>query len=83
MLRVPAAPGRPSCIWDHAGAQLIYVELGGAVSDLDGRPVDFGAGRHLSRNRGLVAAHADIHDTVLSLVQEVLANGSSPGNGRL
>ncbi|POR32650.1 3'(2'),5'-bisphosphate nucleotidase, partial [Tolypocladium paradoxum] len=65
-------PGRKSCVWDHAGAQLIYAEVGGRVTDLDGKPVDFGAGRYLSNNRGLLAAKRDIHARILALAQEVL-----------
>ncbi|RDA90349.1 hypothetical protein CP533_3360 [Ophiocordyceps camponoti-saundersi (nom. inval.)] len=71
LVRIPSSPEDSSCIWDHAGAQLIFTEMGGRVTDLDGKAMDFTAGRHLSRNRGLVAAHADIHDKMLSLVQNL------------
>ncbi|RDA83288.1 hypothetical protein CP532_3707, partial [Ophiocordyceps camponoti-leonardi (nom. inval.)] len=71
LVRIPSSPEDSSCIWDHAGAQLIFTELGGRVTDLDGKAIDFTAGRHLSRNRGLVAAQADIHDKLLSLVQDL------------
>ncbi|KAF4123895.1 3'(2'), 5'-bisphosphate nucleotidase [Geosmithia morbida] len=59
-VRVPAerrnADGSPApppnvCIWDHAGAQLIFSEAGGVIRDLDGLPINFGAGRYLSSNR--------------------------------
>ncbi|KND95071.1 3'(2'),5'-bisphosphate nucleotidase [Tolypocladium ophioglossoides CBS 100239] len=69
-------PGRKSCVWDHAGAQLIYAEVGGRVTDLDGQAVDFGAGRHLSNNRGLLAAKRDIHEEILALAQEVMPKNS-------
>ncbi|RCI15535.1 hypothetical protein L249_3578 [Ophiocordyceps polyrhachis-furcata BCC 54312] len=71
LVRIPSSPEDSSCIWDHAGAQLIFTEIGGRVTDLDGKAIDFTAGRYLSRNRGLVAAQADIHDKVLSLVQDL------------
>ncbi|KAM5351696.1 hypothetical protein ACJ41O_004419 [Fusarium nematophilum] len=64
-LRVPSNPGVKMWIWDHAGAQLILTEAGGKVSDLDGKPMDFGAGRDLNQNRGLIAARGGIHAAVL------------------
>ncbi|KAK2616866.1 hypothetical protein QQS21_000244 [Conoideocrella luteorostrata] len=57
-------------IWDYAGSQLILSELGGKATDLDGREIDFGAGRRLSRNWGLVAAPGWLHFEVLHRVQE-------------
>lgn len=38
MIRVPVgAKGEPSraCVWDHAGSQLLYTEMGGKVTDLE------------------------------------------------
>lgn len=72
LMRVPSRPGAASCIWDHAGAQLIFRELGGVVTDLDGRPIDFSAGRCLSRNRGLLAARRGVHAAVLALARELM-----------
>ncbi|KAF4580996.1 myo-inositol-1(or 4)-monophosphatase [Ophiocordyceps camponoti-floridani] len=66
LVRVPASGRDESCIWDHAGAQLLYSELGGLATDLDGRPLDFTAGRYLCRNRGLVVAHEGVHGRVLA-----------------
>ncbi|KAF4505181.1 hypothetical protein G6O67_007156 [Ophiocordyceps sinensis] len=82
LVRIPAASRGKSCIWDHAGAQLIYAEVGGKATDLDGRAIDFGAGRYLSRNRGLVVAHADIHERILSLAQEVTREQEPDGSGQ-
>ncbi|PFH58257.1 hypothetical protein XA68_13974 [Ophiocordyceps unilateralis] len=78
LVRIASSPEEKSCIWDHAGAQLIYTEVGGRVTDLDGKAIDFTAGRHLSRNRGLVAAQADIHDKMLSLVQDLARDEPKP-----
>ncbi|OAQ97038.1 hypothetical protein LLEC1_05876 [Akanthomyces lecanii] len=61
-------------IWDYAGAHLILNEAGGVASDLDGKDIDFGTGRRLSANWGLVAAaHDRLHAQVLGKVQEFLA----------
>lgn len=59
-------------VWDHAGSQLIFTELGGKVTDLDGKEMDFGAGRSFSHNRGMVIAKADIHSQILALIRELL-----------
>ncbi|KAL7792904.1 hypothetical protein V8C37DRAFT_379444 [Trichoderma ceciliae] len=73
MIRVPVgASSDPSraYIWDHAGSQLMYTEMGGKVTDLEGRDVDFGAGRTLAANWGLVAAPESVHGEILALVRE-------------
>lgn len=75
-VRVPAKPrdgrGPPKvCIWDHAGAQLIFTEAGGKVTDLDGKPIDFGAGRTMSNNRGMLIARGAVHKDISDLVEEI------------
>ena len=74
-VRVPRAAGLRMTMhtWDHAGAQLIFTELGGRVTDVDGKDMDFGAGRDLDNNRGVVAARGDIHGVVLGFVQDFIA----------
>ncbi|KAJ6049649.1 3'(2')- 5'-bisphosphate nucleotidase [Penicillium canescens] len=69
---VPTSPACQIHIWDHTGAQLIFTELGGKVTDLDGKTMDFGAGRDLSRNKGLIAARGEIHKTVLDTMKKIL-----------
>lgn len=69
---VPASPACKIHIWDHAGAQLIFTELGGKVTDLDGKAIDFGAGRDLCQNRGLIAARGDIYETLLEKMKNIL-----------
>lgn len=69
----PASQGPPPvCIWDHAGAQLIFTEVGGVIGDLDGKNIDFGAGRLLSNNRGMICARAGIYEAVDALTKELL-----------
>ncbi|KAK4173341.1 hypothetical protein QBC36DRAFT_194869 [Triangularia setosa] len=63
----------PWCLWDHAGSQLIYSESGaGKVTDLEGRPIDFGTGRKLTNNWGLITADESVHGKILELASEVL-----------
>ncbi|KAL3424471.1 3',5'-bisphosphate nucleotidase [Phlyctema vagabunda] len=70
-VRIPPSRAKNSCVWDHAGAQLIYREVGGRITDLDGGDMDFGAGRKLD-NWGVVAAKEDVHAGVLEAVKDVL-----------
>ena len=60
-------------IWDNAGAQLIFTELGGRITDFDGREIDFGAGRGLHANRGMIAARASVFDVLFETANELLA----------
>lgn len=69
---VPASSASKMYIWDHAGAQLIFTELGGKVTDLDGKAMDFGAGRDLNRNRGLVVARGEMHDALLAAMNRII-----------
>lgn len=63
---------RHAKIWDHAGAMLLFEEVGGRITDVDGKPINLLAGRKLKGNFGFVAAPADVHDTVLAAVRDVL-----------
>ncbi|KAK4445616.1 carbohydrate phosphatase [Podospora aff. communis PSN243] len=72
-VRFPASRRPPWCIWDHVGAQLIYTESGaGKITDLRGRPIDFGTGRDMMGNYGLLAADESVHGRILELVTEML-----------
>ncbi|KAK9436361.1 myo-inositol-1(or 4)-monophosphatase [Metarhizium brunneum] len=75
LVRIPSGREAWSCVWDHAGAQLIYREVGGRITDLDGREVDFSRGRYLSGNRGLVMAREGIHDEVLRVARRAVGDG--------
>ncbi|KXS94553.1 hypothetical protein AC579_4477 [Pseudocercospora musae] len=37
-----------SNMWDHAGGVLIFEEVGGKVTDLEGKPIDFTTGRKMA-----------------------------------
>ena len=58
-------------IWDHAAGSLIVQEAGGTVTDVDGRPLNFGLGRTLRENRGVVVTHGRLHDRVLATLREI------------
>ena len=67
-LRLPTRPGYEEKVWDHAAGLAVVEAAGGRVTDLDGRPLDFTAGRTLAANRGVVATSAagDLHEKVLA-----------------
>ncbi|KAM3543538.1 hypothetical protein ARSEF1564_003590 [Beauveria bassiana] len=72
-VRLGARPEAVFYVWDNAGAQLLFTERGGRVTDFDGRAMEFGAGRDLRANRGMVVARADVHGVLLEMANEVLA----------
>ncbi|KAJ8124938.1 hypothetical protein O1611_g8702 [Lasiodiplodia mahajangana] len=59
-------------IWDHAGAMLLFEEVGGKITDIDGKDIDLTVGRLMAENHGFVAAPRSVHDHVLKTVHEVL-----------
>ncbi|GAB4271716.1 MAG: 3'(2'),5'-bisphosphate nucleotidase [Deferrisomatales bacterium] len=73
--RFPRPGDPPQWVWDHAAGALLVEEAGGVATDLDGRPLDFGCGRRLSRNRGILATNGALHGAVLA----ALARGGGCG----
>jgi 3'(2'), 5'-bisphosphate nucleotidase len=69
-LRLPTRADYQEKIWDHAAGLLVVTEAGGTVTDIDGKPLDFGRGRTLAGNRGVVATAGTIHAAVLAAVAE-------------
>jgi len=69
----PATPDYREKIWDHAAGSLIVEEAGGKVSDIDGKKLDFTAGKTLRRNRGILATNGALHDRVLEVIAELAA----------
>ncbi|KAI1316814.1 carbohydrate phosphatase [Xylariaceae sp. FL0255] len=63
---------RTGKIWDHAGAMLLFEELGGKITDIDGKSIDLGVGRKMTANHGFVAAPRALHGQVLQTVHDVL-----------
>lgn len=63
-LRFPAASYREK-IWDHAAGAIIVTEAGGRISDASGAPLDFGKGRWLDLDRGIVASTPTLHAAVI------------------
>ncbi len=74
-LRLPSRPGYREKIWDHAAGSCIVHEAGGRVTHVDGGELDVSAGRTLPNGTGIVVSNGRIHDEVLRVVREVLAEG--------
>ena len=71
----PATPDYREKIWDHAAGSVIVEEAGGWVSDIDGKKLDFSAGKTLRHNRGILASNSLIHSRVLEIIAEISAKG--------
>ncbi|KAI0667490.1 3',5'-bisphosphate nucleotidase [Trametes maxima] len=65
-LRMPTGVGYKEKIWDHASGSVLVEEAGGIISDGRGQPLDFGLGRTLGENYGVVGAGKDVHDKVIA-----------------
>jgi len=70
-LRMPTRADYREKIWDHAAGKIIVESAGGRVTDVEGRPLDFGRGETLAANRGIVATSGAIHDEVIDAIRRV------------
>ncbi len=66
-----AKPNYREKIWDQAAGSLVVQEAGGQITDLDGKPLDFTAGRTLARNRGILASNGRLHTAALQALRAV------------
>ncbi|PAV15676.1 3(2),5-bisphosphate nucleotidase HAL2 [Pyrrhoderma noxium] len=81
-LRMPVGSGYREKIWDHAAGSLIVEEAGGVVTDSRGLPLNFGLGRDLGENHGVVGAGKTVQSKVIAAIQqakeeEAKRNGSN------
>ncbi|QDU91071.1 Inositol-1-monophosphatase [Pirellulimonas nuda] len=58
-------------VWDQAAGSIVIEEAGGRVTDLAGRTLDFGQGRTLAHNRGVLATNGPLHDAALAAIAEL------------
>jgi 3'(2'), 5'-bisphosphate nucleotidase len=70
--RFPAVQSQNAYVWDHAGGILIFSEVGGRTTDVEGRDIDCGRGRRLDGNVGTLGAPATVHSAVLDATRRVL-----------
>ncbi|MEC7948113.1 MAG: 3'(2'),5'-bisphosphate nucleotidase [Myxococcota bacterium] len=71
-LRLPTRPGYVEKIWDHAGGWAVITEAGGTVTDVRGAPLDFGLGRGLEANKGVIVTNGAFHAEVVAAVRAQL-----------
>lgn len=69
-LRMPVGTGYVEKIWDHAPGSLLIEEAGGVITDSRGVPLNFGLGRTLGENHGVVAAGKAVHSKVLEAIKK-------------
>jgi 3'(2'), 5'-bisphosphate nucleotidase len=72
---IPKKKNKKSWAWDHAGGHLILNESGVKVTDLNGKEIDFGAGRYLGENYGRIVAPLTMHEELRTMVQHVIKEG--------
>ena len=72
LIRLPAAREFRDKIWDQAAGSIIVEEAGGRVTDLRGASLDFGAGRFLTRNEGVIASNGHLHVAALDAVRSTM-----------
>jgi 3'(2'), 5'-bisphosphate nucleotidase len=65
----PKTPDYRERIWDHAAGALIIEEAGGRVTDALGADLNFGQGRRLENNRGVVASNGHLHAAILDAIK--------------
>lgn len=70
-LRFPRG-GYVENVWDCAPAAVVIQEAGGRVTDGRGRDLDFGRGRQMDNDDGIVASNGLVHDAVIRAVQQAM-----------
>ena len=68
------SPGRGDYrekVWDQAAGAVIVEAAGGKVTDLNGKPLDFSAGRRLINNRGVCVTNGHLHDAALNALKAI------------
>jgi 3'(2'), 5'-bisphosphate nucleotidase len=66
----PKSPDYREKIWDHAAGALIVEEAGGKVTDMYGRPLDFGSDYKMHHNRGVVVSNGTLHPAVIEALAQ-------------
>ena len=64
-LRLPTRRGYTERIWDHAAGSLVARAAGCVVTDVRGLGLDFGHGRGLEANLGVICASDRLHPALL------------------
>lgn len=76
----PKRPDYREKIWDQAAGSIVVEEAGGMVSDLRGKKLDFGRGRELRDNFGVLVSNGKLHDRALKAIAAVGADKEQGSN---
>lgn len=68
----PANPDYREKIWDHAAGSIIVEEAGGVVTDINGKKLDFGKGKTLSENSGIIATTPQLSNELKDIILKLL-----------
>jgi len=63
-------------IWDHVG-ELLVIEAGGMVTDVNGKRLNFTVGKKLTENIQIVASNGKCHQAILDVAEAVLKGEGS------
>ncbi|THH04833.1 hypothetical protein EW145_g5237 [Phellinidium pouzarii] len=80
-IRMPVGTGYREKIWDHASGSLLVEEAGGLVTDSRGNPLDFGLGRTLGENFGVIAAGKEVHSKVILAIRKAREDEEAEKSG--
>lgn len=69
LIRLPATRVFRDKIWDQAAGAIIIEEAGGRATDMRGNELDFGCGRTLARNEGMVGSNGHLHAAVIEALR--------------
>ena len=67
----PVFPDYREYIWDHAAGMIVVEEAGGTVTDANGAPLNFLAGKRMYENRGIIATNGKLHQHVLKALSNL------------
>jgi HAL2 family 3'(2'),5'-bisphosphate nucleotidase len=76
-MRLPVKKGYREKIWDHAAGVAVIEAAGGKVTDLNGKPLDFGLGETLDNNRGVLATNGALHPPALAVLKAITPKESA------
>ena len=69
LIRLPPSSSFREAIWDQAAGSLLIQEAGGRVTDLAGGSLDFGMGRRLAPDAGVLASNGALHDAAVHAIR--------------
>lgn len=73
-IRLPTDRYHIEKIWDHAAGFLTATEAGAAVSDADGKDLNFSDGEGMLGNKGIVCASSSYHYQIIDAIKELHLN---------